>query len=154
MPQLSLHSPAGDLTLSEEDGRLVSLDWGWVPEQNPTTLLREARCQLEAYFDGARQVFSLPLAPPGTAFQRRVWQKLEKIPYGETMSYGEIAQALHSAPRAIGGACGANPIPIIIPCHRVLAANGALGGYSGDGGVETKSFLLALEGVAPCRMAS
>jgi len=136
----------GDLTLSEENGALVALDWGWAPEQRATSILREARRQLEAYFDGDPAPFELPLAPAGSAFQRRVWERLRAIPPGRTLSYGALARELGGAARAVGGACGANPLPIIVPCHRVIAADGALGGYSGQGGVETKQALLRLEG--------
>lgn len=145
MPQLSFNSPFGPLTLSEEDGKIVSLDWGRGMESTETPVLAEARRQLDAYFDGARTTFDLPLAPPGTAFQKRVWAALQDIPFGETRSYGELAQTVGTAARAIGSACGRNPIPIIIPCHRVLTADGGLGGYSGLDGVETKHRLLALE---------
>lgn len=149
MPQLSLQSPVGELTLSEEDGALVSLDWGWVPEQSESTLLGEARRQLERYFDGDPAPFELPLAPPGSDFQRRVWARMQAIPAGRTLSYGALARELGSTARAVGAACGANPIPIIVPCHRVIAADGGLGGYSGQGGVETKQALLRLEGGLP-----
>ncbi|NQV59675.1 MAG: methylated-DNA--[protein]-cysteine S-methyltransferase [Alphaproteobacteria bacterium] len=145
MPQQSMHSPIGDLTITCEDGALVALDWGWARDQSTGDLLDQAKAQLEAYFDGQRQTFDLPLAPAGTAFQCRVWQLMQAIPCGETRSYGAMAKDLNSAARAVGMACGANPIPVIIPCHRVLAANG-MGGYSGDGGLETKVALLRLEG--------
>jgi methylated-DNA-[protein]-cysteine S-methyltransferase len=145
MPQLSMHSPVGDLTITEEDGAIVALDWGWGRDQDETPLLAKARAQLEAYFDGAPDPFDLPLRPAGTAFQKQVWQAMQRIPAGATRTYGEIAGDLNSAARAVGTACGRNPIPVIIPCHRVLAGNG-LGGYSGDGGVETKIALLRLEG--------
>lgn len=146
MPQLSMHSPIGDLTISSEDGVLVALDWGWARDQSSDDLLARAKSQLENYFDGKSETFDLPLAPAGTEFQQRVWTLMSAISYGKTMSYGEMAAALGSAARAVGMACGANPIPVIIPCHRVLAANG-MGGYSGEGGVETKVALLRLEGV-------
>lgn len=146
MPQLSLHSPVGELTLSEENGALVALDWGWVAEQSESALLGEARRQLERYFDGDPAPFELPLAPPGSDFQRRLWARLRAIPAGRPLSYGALARELGSAARAVGAACGANPIPIIVPCHRVIAADGGLGGYSGQGGVETKHALLHLEG--------
>lgn len=146
MPQLSMHSPVGDITISEEDGAVVSLDWGWAMSNKPTSLLRRAERQLNSYFDGKLEEFDLPLNPAGTGFQKRVWKLMTKIPYGRTWSYGDIAEKLRSAPRAVGGACGANHIPIIIPCHRVLAANGKMGGYSGDGGLDTKTALLRLEG--------
>jgi len=144
MPQLSLHSPLGDVTVSEEGGAVVALDWGWGRDQQETSLLRTARAQLYSYFDGELTAFDLPLAPGGTMFQQRVWQALRGIPYGQTRSYAELAASLRSAPRAVGQANAANPIPIIIPCHRVVAANG-LGGYSGGDGLSTKRALLELE---------
>jgi len=146
MPQLSMHSPLGDLTVSEEDGKIVALDWGWGMTQTETRLLKKARRELEAYFDGKLKKFSLPLAPPGTAFQNHVYTEMRRIPFGKTKTYGEIALVTGSHPRAVGQACGSNPIPIIIPCHRVLGKNEALTGYSGEGGVETKCALLRLEG--------
>ncbi|MDG2242531.1 MAG: methylated-DNA--[protein]-cysteine S-methyltransferase [Rhodospirillaceae bacterium] len=144
MPQLSFHSPIGELTVSEEDGILVSLDWGWAQDQSQTSLLKEARDQLIAYFDGYLRAFDLPLIPAGTLFQNKVWDAMQSIPYGETRTYGQIAEKLETAARAVGMACGANPIPIIIPCHRIVAANG-LGGYSGGGSLVTKQTLLSLE---------
>lgn len=144
MPQLSLHSPVGDLTISEDNGAIVALDWGWGRDQRETSLLVAARQQLQDYFDDGMTSFSLPLAPRGTSHQHQVWAQMQQIPAGYTKTYGEIAAALGSSPRAVGMACGANPIPIIIPCHRVRAAN-SLGGYSGSGGVETKVALLRLE---------
>ncbi|MBI1180411.1 MAG: methylated-DNA--[protein]-cysteine S-methyltransferase [Alphaproteobacteria bacterium] len=148
MPQLSMHSPVGDLSISEDDGAIVAVDWGWGSLQTPTPLLREARRQLDAYFDGDLRQFTLPMRPFGTAFQRRVWQAMSAIPYGKTVTYGDISRELASSARAVGGACGRNPIPIIVPCHRVLGAGGAVGGYSGEGGGETKLLLLRLEGVS------
>jgi methylated-DNA-[protein]-cysteine S-methyltransferase len=145
MPQRALHTPLGDCTLSEEDGRIVALDWGRGRDQDDTPLLREACRQLQAYFDGTRTGFGLPLAPPGTAFQQRVWAALRQIPAGETRSYGDLARQLGTASRAVGQANGANPIPILIPCHRVISTGGALGGYSGGQGPDTKRFLLEHE---------
>lgn len=146
MPYLTIFSPIGDLTLFEEDGKLVSIDWGAVDGGEETPLLLEAAQQIEDYFDGKRQEFNLPLAPFGTAFQKKVWAALQTIPYGQVLRYGEMAERLDSGPRAIGGACGKNPLPVVIPCHRVIAADGSLGGYSGQDGLETKKFLLTLEG--------
>jgi methylated-DNA-[protein]-cysteine S-methyltransferase len=146
MTQLSMHSPVGDLTISEDGGAVVSLDWGWGALQTETPLLREAKRQLERYFDGGLEQFELPLRPYGTTFRKQVWDAMLRIPYGSTQTYGKIAADVGSQARAVGGACGANPIPIIVPCHRILGANGALGGYSGEGGTETKAFLLRLEG--------
>ncbi|CAH2600900.1 Methylated-DNA--protein-cysteine methyltransferase, constitutive [Rhodovastum atsumiense] len=144
MPQLSLHTPIGDLTLSEEDGAIVALDWGWGRDQTETPLLLRAREQLHDYFDGLRVTFDLPLEPAGTPYRRRVWQALCAIPPGETRSYADIARSAGGSPRAVGGANAANPIPILIPCHRVVATNG-FGGYSGGDGLPTKRFLLDLE---------
>ena len=149
MSQLSLHTPVGDLTLSADDGKLVAVDWGWGRDQTHTALLDEAKAQLEAYFDGALKTFDLPLAPFGTPFQQSVWRLMTKIPYGKTRTYGELAKKLGASARAVGTACGRNPLPILIPCHRILAANGGLGGYSGEGGLDTKTALLRLEGVLP-----
>ena len=144
MPQLSFHSPLGALTLSEEDGALVAVDWGFGRDQTPTALLERAREQMQAYFDGALRQFDLPLAPAGTPFRQRVWKALVEIPYGQIASYGKLALQVGGSARAIGGANGANPMPIIIPCHRVVASDG-LGGYSGGDGLATKRWLLALE---------
>ena len=144
VPQLSLHSPLGDLTVSEEEGRIVALDWGWGRDQTETKLLRRARDLLDRYFDGEAVAFGLPLAPAGTAYQLRVWAALCAIPPGCTRSYGEIAGIAGGSPRSVGMANAANPIPILIPCHRVVAAGG-LGGYSGGDGPATKRALLDLE---------
>ena len=109
-----------------------------------TPALATARRWLDAYFAGERpDVAGVPLAPRGTAFQRRVWDALLAIPYGETRTYGELAAALGSSPRAVGTAVGRNPISVIVPCHRVLGADGSLTGYAG--GLERKRALLALE---------
>lgn len=145
MPQLSLHSPIGDLTLSAENDKIVAIDWGWGRDQTPTPLLRDAKKQLEDYFDGRLKKFDLPLAPSGSDFQKQVWRAMVKIPYGRTETYGAIAERLDSSARSVGTACGRNPLPILIPCHRVVAAHGGLGGYSGDGGLKTKTVLLRLE---------
>lgn len=144
MPQLSLHTQIGDITVSEEDGAIVAVDWGWGRDQTETALLRRAREQLEAYFDGTLRQFDLPLAPAGTPYRRRVWEALCTIPYGETRTYQQIAAIAGGVARSIGQANGANPIPILIPCHRVLAGGG-IGGYSGGDGIATKRLLLALE---------
>ncbi|NKB43191.1 MAG: methylated-DNA--[protein]-cysteine S-methyltransferase [Alphaproteobacteria bacterium] len=145
MSQLSFHSPIGELTVSEEDGVLVSVDWGWGQDQSETTLLKKARDQLFAYFDGNLQDFNLPLKPVGSPFQNKVWAAMQEIPFGQALTYGQVAKKIGSGARAVGMACGANPIPIIIPCHRIVATTG-LGGYSGDGGLATKQALLNLEG--------
>lgn len=144
MPLLSLHTPVGDLSVSEDDGAIVSVDWGWGRDQDETVLLRRAREQLHAYFDAELTSFDLPLAPAGSPYRQRVWQALRAIPYGAVRTYLDIAREAGGSPRSVGGANGANPIPIIIPCHRVVAVNGP-GGFSGGEGLPTKRALLLLE---------
>jgi methylated-DNA-[protein]-cysteine S-methyltransferase len=146
MPQLSLHSPVGDLTISVDDDKIVAVDWGWGRDQDSTPLLRDAKKQLEAYFDGHLKKFDLPLAPEGSPFQKDVWRVMVKIPYGKTLTYGAVAERLDSSARSVGTACGRNPLPILIPCHRIIAAGNSKGGYSGAGGLKTKAALLRLEG--------
>ena len=148
-------SPLGMLTVAAENGALTALviegqkyaDRHLAGEgrEGETPVLRRARCWLDDYFAGKNpDVSALPLSPKGTAFQRAVWQELRKIPYGETESYGAVADRLGSSARAVGSAVGRNPLSIIIPCHRVLAADGGLTGYAG--GLENKKKLLRLEG--------
>jgi methylated-DNA-[protein]-cysteine S-methyltransferase len=144
VPVLSLHTPVGDLSVAEDNGAIVSIDWGWASVQDETGLLRRAREQLHAYFDSALTAFDLPLAPAGSPYRQRVWRALLAIPYGATRTYLDIAREAGGSPRSVGGANGANPIPIVIPCHRVLATTG-IGGYSGGDGLPTKRALLALE---------
>jgi len=146
MPSLSMPSPVGHLTIDESDDKIVAIRWADDPHGDATPLLKEAARQLEAYFAGRLARFDLPLAAAGSAFDRRVWAAMQAIPYGQTRSYGELAHTTSSAPRAVGGACGRNPLPIVVPCHRVLAASGRLGGYSGGTGLPTKQILLTLEG--------
>jgi methylated-DNA-[protein]-cysteine S-methyltransferase len=148
MPSLSIPSPVGPLTIEEQDDKIVAISWGNGAAGNGSPLLDEAERQLQAYFDGKLLHFDLPLAPAGSPFEKRVWDAMQNIPYGETRCYGDLAEAINSAPRAVGGACGKNPIPIVIPCHRVLAKSG-MGGYSGQGGLDTKRALLRLEGALP-----
>ena len=145
MPSLSISSPIGQLTIDEENAAIVAIRWADMPAGNGSPLLAEAARQLDAYFAGQLSHFDLPLAPAGSSFEAQVWSAMQLIPYGETRSYGDLASAIGSAPRPVGRACGRNPIPIVIPCHRVLA-RGGLGGYSGSGGLATKQRLLALEG--------
>ena len=145
VPQLSFHTALLDaLTVTEEDGAIVALDWGWARDQAATPLLVSARDQVQEYLDGERRGFDLPLRPHGTAYRQRVWAKLVKIPFGATVTYAQLATLAGGVARSVGGAMGSNPIPIVIPCHRVLAASG-LGGFSGGDGLETKRRLLQLE---------
>ncbi len=139
MPEITVQSPLGPLTLAEAEGCITRLDWRAAVRSEETPLLREARRQLAAYFAGTLRSFDLPLTLHGSPFQQSVWR---------AMHYGELAHETDSAPRAVGGACGSNPIAIIVPCHRVLAAGQRIGGYSGGRGVATKRRLLELEGAA------
>lgn len=149
-----VNSMLGAIRLEEENEALCALSFcpDGVPELEPlprkvceTPFLQEVEEQLNEYFAGARREFDLPLAPKGTPFQQAVWAELLKIPYGEVRTYGQLAAALGkpNASRAVGGACHCNPIAIVIPCHRVVSANGSLTGYAY--GVEMKKYLLELE---------
>lgn len=146
-----LDSPVGRLALQAEGETLTGVRWAGAGERTrndkPSPVLKEARRQLERYFAGKLKAFDLPLAARGTDFQKSVWKMMREIPYGGTATYGGMAMALGSGPRAVGMACGRNPIPIIVPCHRVLGSGGTEGGYSGGRGLPTKHQLLALEGV-------
>lgn len=115
-----------------------------------TPLGKEAVRQLRSWLRDPRYEFGLPLAAAGTHFQRRVWQQIATIPAGQTRSYGEVAAAIHSGSRAVGNACGANPYPIVVPCHRVVAANQGLGGFARQRGgflLDVKRWLLQHEGI-------
>jgi methylated-DNA-[protein]-cysteine S-methyltransferase len=150
-------SSIGKLTLAAEDRRLTAIlfarrdgsadvDAYW-RRDDADPVLQRAREQLEAYFGGQRTSFDLPLAPAGTEFQRSVWDALLKVPFGVTSTYGALAALLGrpTGARAVGAAVGANPIPIVIPCHRIIGKDGSLTGFAG--GLERKSILLKLEGV-------
>ena len=149
--RLTVETPLGPLTVVSGETSVEEL---YLPGDTPegtipdcrTELLCQAEMELQEYFRGVRRDFDLPLAPAGTPFQLRVWQELRRIPFGQAVSYGEIARriGLPKASRAIGQANHRNPIPILIPCHRVIAAHGGLGGYGG--GTDLKIRLLELEG--------
>ncbi|MBO5330240.1 MAG: methylated-DNA--[protein]-cysteine S-methyltransferase [Anaerotignum sp.] len=141
-------TPVGRICIGEENGFIVCCTWSKIPREyilEETELILECKKQLEEYFAGKRKTFDLPLVPRGTEFQQKVWKALQEIPYGETRTYGEVAAAIGNpkAARAVGMANNKNPIGIIIPCHRVVGANGKLVGYAG--GMEKKEFLLELE---------
>ena len=145
MSALTIDGPLGPVTVREFDGRIAAIDFAAASEQRPTALLRAAAQQLAEYFAGDRTVFDLPLAAPASPFQQQMRDAMMAIPYGETRTYGELAALLGSNPRAVGQACGGNPIPIVVPCHRVLAAGGRIGGYSAGKGRDTKRWLLGHE---------
>lgn len=153
-----IDSPVGPLLLAADDTHLQVLEFetpahpvkrgdGWQPGRN--AVLDAAQAQLDEYFAGTRQQFDLPLAPQGTEFQRAVWWKLADIPYGQTISYAQLASRIGkpTAMRAVGSANGRNPLSIVLPCHRVIGADGSLTGYGG--GLPIKTFLLNLEGALP-----
>jgi methylated-DNA-[protein]-cysteine S-methyltransferase len=158
----TMKSPVGTLTLVGSERGLAAVLW---EDDDPTRapgapledlrhpLLRQTQQQLEEYFAGQRRSFSVKLDPSGTQFQTKVWNALRTIPFGQTRSYGQIADQIGSrkAVRAVGAANGANPIPIIVPCHRVIGANGTLTGFGG--GLAIKAQLLALEGAGSSQMA-
>lgn len=150
-----IESPVGPLRIVERDGAITAIEFSPFRDHDgrprghradDAPLLVETARQLGEYFARERTTFDLPLAPVGTSWQRDVWDQLVRIGYGETASYGEIATRLgkgNAASRAVGTANGANPIPIVIPCHRVIGANGTLTGYAG--GLDRKQVLLGLE---------
>jgi methylated-DNA-[protein]-cysteine S-methyltransferase len=151
----TVHSPVGPLLTAADDEalrlihfvrdeRATPRDADW--KERDTPILRETRRQLEEYFAGRRREFHLPLAPGGSSFQQRVWRALLEVPYGTTCSYADLARRLGDlrATRAVGAANGRNPIPIVVPCHRVIGADGSLVGYGG--GLDIKRYLLSLEG--------
>lgn len=144
-------SPVGRLAIEADHDNLTRLRWtdeaDQAAEPASSPVLREAARQLDLYFARRLTRFELPLDAHGTEFQRRVWAAMSEIPYGETATYGGLAAALGSGPRAVGMACGRNPIPIVVPCHRVLASGGREGGFSGGRGLPTKRQLLAIEGM-------
>ena len=151
MDLLFYDSPVGRLALMGEGDELIALSLPNQPVplimERETPVLRETKEQLQAYFSGTLREFEVPIRLEGTPFRLKVWQALQQIPYGQVISYGELAHRIGqpAACRAVGGANHHNPISIIIPCHRVIAADGTIGGYGG--GIELKRKLLKLEGV-------
>lgn len=152
MEKTIVDSPIGTLELTSEANSLVELSFvdgaeSVKPQPKQSGILSQAVAQLNEYFDGKRRAFDLPLSPEGTAFQKEVWKSLGKIPYGQTITYGKLSEQLGNpkAIRAVGTANGSNPIPIIIPCHRVVGSGQKLTGYSG--GIERKRWLLWHEGI-------
>ena len=158
---MRIDTPIGVLTLAADASGLCRIDFppprpppavqSWTEGSNE--VLVETRRQLDEYFAGTRRSFELPLSPRGTGFQREVWSALARIPYGRTWSYRDLAQCIGrpSAMRAVGAANGRNPLPIVLPCHRVIGTSGALTGFAG--GLATKAFLLRLEGSLPAGSA-
>jgi methylated-DNA-[protein]-cysteine S-methyltransferase len=149
----TMDSPLGVLTLVAEDGALSGIYFAKHKGKRPDlgerddNAFTEIKQQLTDYFAGARTGFDVPLAPPGNDFQHRVWALLRDIPFGRTRTYGELARELGAFPQEVGGAVGRNPIMIVVPCHRVIGADGSLTGYAG--GLDRKRALLALEEPSP-----
>ncbi|NKB55470.1 MAG: methylated-DNA--[protein]-cysteine S-methyltransferase [Alphaproteobacteria bacterium] len=146
MAILTIHSPIGPLYAIDDNDKISRFGFGaaQVPD-DPSPLLRQLAEMIDSYFAGQADPFDLPLAPAETPFQSKVRAAMLAIPFGETRTYGEIAHDVAGNPRAVGQACGRNPIPIIVPCHRVLGSGGWIGGFSGGDGVPTKHRLLAHE---------
>jgi methylated-DNA-[protein]-cysteine S-methyltransferase len=159
----TMDSPVGELLLVANGRALIGISFAqhrhalvreasWVRDDGSNGILADTRAQLEAYFAGDLTSFDLPLAPTGSPFEQRVWATLRTIPYGTTMSYGELARRIGKpkAARAVGSANGRNPISIVVPCHRVIGANGSLVGFGG--GMERKQWLLVHEGAIPATL--
>jgi methylated-DNA-[protein]-cysteine S-methyltransferase len=144
-------SPIGNIYLKSRDNKVVFISMGGaaVADLGKAKVLDVAEKQLKQYFAGKNKVLDFEVAVEGTEFQKDVWREIANIPFGETKTYGEIAEAIGrpKAVRAVGGAVGANPVPLVIGCHRVLGASGKITGYSGGDGLPTKRMLLALEGI-------
>lgn len=151
MPASDLDTPVGRLRAISDGEALIRVTWVAAeepaqPEDDGDAVSRETVRQLDAYFRGALTEFDLPLRfNGGSAFERSVWEAMRAIPYGRTWTYGALADRVGGVARAVGGACGRNPIPVVVPCHRVVGAAGRLVGFSGGDGVDSKRRLLALE---------
>ena len=145
----TISTPIGRLTISANEAGVLAINTGTSAEVSTTSpLLGEACAQLTAYFDGRLTHFDLPVSPEGPPRQCEIWRAMCEIPYGTTSTYGEFADSIASSARAVGGACARNPLPIIVPCHRVLPKSGGVGDYSFAAGAKTKLYLLKLEGAS------
>lgn len=146
MAHWNIDSPFGALCLTAQDGAITGLSWRHHPQPEALDVLLQAAEELAEYMAGQRDVFEVAMRVDASSFQQDVCAAMRAIPFGQTRTYGDIAKALGVTAQAVGQACGANPIPILIPCHRVMGADGKLVGFSGAGGVETKVALLRHEG--------
>jgi methylated-DNA-[protein]-cysteine S-methyltransferase len=147
MSRASLETPLGPVWVETEGGAITASGWGGVDDAPEDPLLAKALTQMAAYFEGRRRAFDLPLDHGRGGLSGHVLTALSAIPFGETRTYGDLSRALGAPAQAIGQACGANPLPILVPCHRVPGARG-LGGFSAPGGIEAKVWLLRHEGAA------
>lgn len=149
MPASELDTPVGRLRAVSDGEALVRVTWtgrAETPVPDEDAVSRETAAQLAAYFDHRLTAFDLPIRfHGGSAFERSVWEAMRLIPFGETWTYGDLAERVGGVARAVGGACGRNPIPVVVPCHRVVGSSGRLVGFSGGAGVESKRQLLDLE---------
>jgi methylated-DNA-[protein]-cysteine S-methyltransferase len=145
--ECTIRTPLGPVTLVADERTIVAVRFADTGKPGTNPLLEDAAAQIRAYFAGELRRFRLPLAPPASVHQCRVREAMLAIAYGNTSTYGELAAAIGSSPRAVGQACGRNPLPIIVPCHRVVGAGGQLGGYSGGRGQATKGWLLNFEAI-------
>lgn len=143
----TLETPLGLMRLTAFDGAITAADWATSDAEDSSPELEEACAQLTAYFNGSLTEFDLPLRIAAAEFQQKICAAIAAIPFGQTRTYGELAADLGAPAQAVGAGCGGNPIPVIIPCHRVLGAS-SLGGFSARGGVESKVWLLRHEGAA------
>jgi methylated-DNA-[protein]-cysteine S-methyltransferase len=150
MIRAGMVTPVGPLWVTAESGLVTGLGWGPAPGA-ADPLLARALAQIAAYFARDLTLFDLPLAPARTAPEAALRAAMLAIPWGQTRTYGDLARITGQSARAVGAGCGANPFPLIVPCHRVMGADGRLTGYSGAGGVETKVALLRHEGAATAR---
>lgn len=146
MGNRTIDTPVGALTLrgdGEAITRVLWLDHGKpAPMDEPDPLCDWAVRELISYFSGQLTTFTVPVTLKGSNLQLGVWEEMRRIPFGDVLTYGDVARAVGSEPQAVGTACGQNPIPVIVPCHRIVGAGGKLTGFSGGNGIETKAFLL------------
>lgn len=149
MGQSSITTPVGTLTLSSNGRAITRVTWfragDDVGNADSDPILEAAKAEIDQYFSGRLTEFQTPVHLEGSPLQLSVWQAMSTIPFGQFLTYGDVAKAVGSEPQAVGTACGQNPIPVIVPCHRIVGAGGKLTGFSGGNGIETKAYLLDLE---------
>lgn len=149
MGQSSITTPVGTLTLSSNGRAITRVTWfragDDVGNADSDPILEAAKAEIDRYFSGRLTEFQTPVHLEGSPLQLSVWQAMRTIPFGQVLTYGDVAKAVGSEPQAVGTACGQNPIPVIVPCHRIVGAGGNLTGFSGGNGIETKAYLLDLE---------
>ena len=146
--EITFKTSIGNIQLASKNKKIVAIQFTTKKvKQSNLVLLNKAKKQIEEYILGQRKLFDIKIKPEGTKFQKTVWKKLYTIPYGKTISYLKLANSLNTSPRAVGNACGKNPLLIVIPCHRVLSIKKELTGFSALGGIVTKKKLLQIENI-------